>query len=209
MFSILAVNLIFLLLPGFIGRKIIDYFSHSNQEKTFNFFLVDSFIIGNFSYFILFIYKKIFSKPPLYLLTSIREDKFSLNAEEITWSILISIFFSIIYCYLKERDYIFTLSSKIKLTNRSSIPSIIPMIFGFKYNNEFTDKWVHIRVLNDNRSYVGYIQEWCIESEHLELLLKEVEVNPLNEEENPYELYSIYLKVPYKDIVIEFINESR
>ena len=62
-FSIIAVNLLFLLLPGFIGRKTINYFSYSEKNKTFNYFLVDSFIIGTFSYSIVFIYKKIFSYP--------------------------------------------------------------------------------------------------------------------------------------------------
>ena len=210
MFSIIAVNLLFLLLPGFIGRKTIDYFSYSEKNKSFNYFLVDSFIIGVFSYSIIFIYKKIFSYPIFYLTTSIRNDKFSINSEEIFWSVIVSLFFSVLYCYLKERDFFYSISSKIKLSNRSSNPSVFATIFGFKYENEFKDKWIHLRPLNDNRTYVGYIKEWSVidNSDLLELLLKDVTVYPINENSKKYDVYSLYLKIPYKETVIEFLNNT-
>ena len=208
MFSIIAVNLLFLLLPGFIGRKTIDYFSYSEKNKPFNYFLVDSFIIGVFSYSIVFVYKKIFSHPVFYLTTSIRNDKFSINSEEVFWSIIISLFFSILYCYLKERDFFYNISSKIKLSNRSSNPSVFSVIFGFKYGDDLKDKWLHIRPLNDNRTYVGYIKEWSVidDSETLELLLEDVTVYPVDKNSEKYDIYSLYLNIPYKDVVIEFLN---
>lgn len=210
MFSIIAVNLLFLLLPGFIGRKTIDYFSYSEKNKPFNYFLVDSFIIGVFSYSIVFVYKKIFSHPVFYLTTSIRNDKFSINSEEVFWSIIISLFFSILYCYLKECDFFYNISSKIKLSNRSSNPSVFSVIFGFKYGDDLKDKWLHIRPLNDNRTYVGYIKEWSVanDSEFLELLLKEVTVYPIDKNSKEYNVYSLYLKIPYKDVVIEFLDNA-
>ena len=210
MFSIIAVNLLFLLLPGFIGRKTIDYFSYSEKNKPFNYFLVDSFLIGVFSYSIVFIYKKIFSYPVFYLTDSIRNDKFSINSEEVFWSIIISLFFSILYCYLKERDFFYNISSKIKLSNRSSNPSVFSVIFGFKYSDDLKDKWLHIRPLNDNRTYIGYIKEWSVvnDSEFLELLLKEVTVYPIDKNSKEYDVYSLYLKIPYKDVVIEFLDNA-
>lgn len=210
MFSIIAVNLLFLLLPGFIGRKIIDYFSYSEKNRAFNYFLVDSFIIGVFSYSVVFVYKKIFSYPIFYLTTSIRNDKFSINSEEIFWSIIISLFFSLLYCYLKERDFFYNISSKIKLSNRSSNPSVFSIIFGFKYDDELKDKWIHLRPLNDNRTYVGYIKEWSVtdDSDFLELLLKEVTVYPIDKDSKKYDIYSLYLKIPYKDVIIEFLDNT-
>lgn len=210
MFSIIAVNLLFLLLPGFIGRKIIDYFSYSEKNRAFNYFLVDSFIIGVFSYSVVFVYKKIFSYPIFYLTTSIRNDKFSINSEEIFWSIIISLFFSLLYCYLKERDFFYKISSKIKLSNRSSNPSVFSIIFGFKYDDELKDKWIHLRPLNDNRTYVGYIKEWSVtdDSDFLELLLKEVTVYPIDKDSKKYDIYSLYLKIPYKDVIIEFLDNT-
>ena len=210
MFSIIAVNLLFLLLPGFIGRKIIDYFSYSEKNRAFNYFLVDSFIIGVFSYSVVFVYKKIFCYPIFYLTTSIRNDKFSINSEEIFWSIIISLFFSLLYCYLKERDFFYNISSKIKLSNRSSNPSVFSIIFGFKYDDELKDKWIHLRPLNDNRTYVGYIKEWSVtdDSDFLELLLKEVTVYPIDKDSKKYDIYSLYLKIPYKDVIIEFLDNT-
>lgn len=210
MFSIIAVNLLFLLLPGFIGRKIIDYFSYSEKNRAFNYFLVDSFIIGVFSYSVVFVYKKIFSYPIFYLTTSIRNDKFSINSEEIFWSIIISLFFSLLYCYLKERDFFYNISSKIKLSNRSSNSSVFSIIFGFKYDDELKDKWIHLRPLNDNRTYVGYIKEWSVtdDSDFLELLLKEVTVYPIDKDSKKYDIYSLYLKIPYKDVIIEFLDNT-
>nr|DAR10445.1 MAG TPA: hypothetical protein [Caudoviricetes sp.] len=210
MFSIIAVNLLFLLLPGFIGRKIIDYFSYSEKNRAFNYFLVDSFIIGVFSYSVVFVYKKIFSYPIFYLTTSIRNDKFSINSEEIFWSIIISLFFSLLYCYLKERDFFYNISSKIKLSNKSSNPSVFSIIFGFKYDDELKDKWIHLRPLNDNRTYVGYIKEWSVtnDSDFLELLLKEVTVYPIDKDSKKYDIYSLYLKIPYKDVIIEFLDNT-
>jgi hypothetical protein len=207
-FSIIAVNLLFLLLPGFIGRKTINYFSYSEKNKTFNYFLVDSFIIGTFSYSIVFIYKKIFSYPIFYFTASIRNDKISINPEEIFWSIIVSFFFSIFYCYLKEQDFFYNVSSKIKLSNRSSNSSVFATIFGFKYGDDFKDKWIHLRPLNDNRTYVGYIKEWSVidNSETLELLLEDVTVYPVDKNSEKYDIYSLYLNIPYKDVVIEFLN---
>ena len=81
-------------------------------------------------------------------------------------------------------------------------------IFGFKYGDDFKDKWIHLRPLNDNRTYVGYIKEWSVidDSETLELLLEDVTVYPVDKNSEKYDIYSLYLNIPYKDVVIEFLN---
>jgi hypothetical protein len=204
MFSAIAANFLYLMLPGFIGRIIIDHFSYSKKHDNFYFFMIESFIIGNFSYFFVYIFKKL-SHQNFFLFNSISSNKFSPNFLEIIISVIISIIISSTYAYLKEHDIIYNWLYKFKFTNRSSNPSVLATIFGFKYGNEFTSKWINLRTLNDNTSYIGYILEWSIESkDHLEILMKNVVVYPDKTPE--YSIYSLYLKIPYKDVVIEFHN---
>ena len=202
MFSVISANFLYLLLPGFIGRIIIDNFSYSKKHNNFTFFIIDSFIIGNVSYFLVYIFKKIF-KLKFYLFSSISSGKFSPNFIEILLSALISIIIALLYSDAKEHDIIYNLLYKLKFTNRSSNPSVFATIFGFKYGDEFISKWINLRTSNDNTSYIGYILEWSIEDkDYLELLMKNVIVYPENLPE--YTAYSLYLKIPYTDVVTEF-----
>nr|DAF48662.1 MAG TPA: hypothetical protein [Siphoviridae sp. ctzWr28] len=41
MFSAIAANFLYLMLPGFIGRIIIDHFSYSKKHDNFYFFMKD------------------------------------------------------------------------------------------------------------------------------------------------------------------------
>ena len=40
MFSVISANFLYLLLPGFIGRIIIDNFSYSKKHNNFTFFVI-------------------------------------------------------------------------------------------------------------------------------------------------------------------------
>jgi len=42
MFSVISANFLYLLLPGFIGRIIIDNFSYSKKHNNFTFFENDA-----------------------------------------------------------------------------------------------------------------------------------------------------------------------
>ena len=116
MFSVISANFLYLLLPGFIGRIIIDNFSYSKKHNNFTFFVIDSFIIGNVSYFLVYILKK-FLKLKFYLFSSISSGKFSPNFTEIFLSSLFSIVIALLYSYTKEHDTIYNLLYKLKFTN--------------------------------------------------------------------------------------------
>ena len=56
MFTIIAINILFLLLPGILGVKIIRSLTYTaGKKEEFNFFILDSFVLGTISYIFVFL----------------------------------------------------------------------------------------------------------------------------------------------------------
>ncbi len=206
MFSIIAINILFLLFPGIISKHIINMFTHNDFRKEFNFFILDSFVLGTISYILVFLIKRVFNKK-FHLLTAISKDNInlsSINFFEIIYATIIAIIIALIYSYIKDQDLIYKLARKINFSNRSSNSSIFYNLNINKKEDSISKKWALIKLKNfPNREYQGYINIWAIHENHLEILLKEVTVFD-SEGEELSEIDSLYLKSKYEDIIIKY-----
>lgn len=211
-FSIVAVYLLFLLLPGLIGKKMIDLFSPLSSKKEFNFFILDSFIIGCFSYFPVILIK-IFIKCEIFIfnfLNSIKENNFIINPLiifEILSATLFSIAISICLSSLIESDYIFKFGRKFKLSNKSFSPGIIYDLYSREeFQKKYFERWVLLKIKSLPRfQYIGNITRWHFFEKDIDLLLERVTVYDLQDNLN-YEIDSLVLKLSYNDFLLEILN---
>ncbi len=238
MFSIVAVNVMFLFLPGIIGMNILHMFIHVNKKRegVFNFFILDSFVLGSISYLLVFLI--VLGLGQEFHLLNITEKNLTLRSidfREVGLAIIISTVLSIAYSLIKEHNFIFSLGSKIGLSNRTSQPHIIFDINkSRKKNNVLTsnnchstdqnennnediclaDKYAIVKVKNfPNREYYAHIRRISIHDDCLELLLGEVTVilkGELNRHKNEktYDVTYLYLRAKFEDIIIKYIIDE-
>ena len=223
-FSIVAVKLLFLLLPGLIGKKIIDKFSLSKDKKDFNYFIIDSFIIGCVSYFILFFVTKFSNHNNLQInnnFIDLYTFASKIDYEEVIYASIISVVISILYSYARENDWFFKLSrlffyqlKKLPFNflnlfsppNRTASTSMLYDIFSREeLKTYYFDKWCLIKLKTFSEvEYMCYIERWLLlENNQIDLLISDVIVYSKESESHRDK---IYLRVNLNDITIEFLD---
>lgn len=205
--------MLFLLLPGLIGKKIIDLFFTLPVKKEFNFFILDSFIIGCFSYFQVILIK-IFMKHEIFIfnfLNNINEKNFIINPFiifEILSATLTSVLISVLLSKIIENDFLFKAANKwFQLPKKSFSPGIVYDIYSRKeLSQKYFERWVLFKIRSyPDIEYIGNIIRWHYFENDIDFLLEKVTVYNIKNN-NSYEIDSLVLKVAYNDFILEILN---
>lgn len=205
--------MLFLLLPGLIGKKIIDLFFTLPVKKEFNFFILDSFIIGCFSYFPVILIK-IFMKHEIFIfnfLNNINEKNFIINPFiifEILSATLTSVLISVLLSKIIENDFLFKAANKwFQLPKKSFSPGIVYDIYSRKeLSQKYFERWVLFKIRSyPDIEYIGNIIRWHYFENDIDFLLEKVTVYNIKNN-NSYEIDSLVLKVAYNDFILEILN---
>lgn len=205
--------MLFLLLPGLIGKKIIDLFFTLPVKKEFNFFILDSFIIDCFSYFPVILIK-IFMKHEIFIfnfLNNINEKNFIINPFiifEILSATLTSVLISVLLSKIIENDFLFKAANKwFQLPKKSFSPGIVYDIYSRKeLSQKYFERWVLFKIRSyPDIEYIGNIIRWHYFENDIDFLLEKVTVYNIKNN-NSYEIDSLVLKVAYNDFILEILN---
>lgn len=212
-FSIVAVYLLFLLLPGLIGKKIIDLFFTLPVKKEFNFFILDSFIIGIFSYIPIIVTKITFGCK-IYIfdfLNNIEETNSTVDpliVFEILSATLTSVLISVVLSKIIENDFLFKAANKwFQLPKKSFSPGIVYDIYSRKeLSQKYFERWVLFKIRSyPDIEYIGNIIRWHYFEKDIDFLLERVTVYNIKNNDS-YEIDSLVLKVAYNDFILEILN---
>lgn len=212
-FSIVAIYLLFLLLPGLIGKKIIDLFFTLPIKKEFNFFILDSFIIGVFSYIPIIVIKITFGCK-IYIfdfLNNIKETNPKVDpliVFEILSATLFSVLISVVFSKITESDFIFKVANKrFRLPKKSFSPGIVYDIYSRKeLSQKYFERWVLFKIRSyPDIEYIGNITRWHYFEKDIDFLLERVTVYN-RKSNNNYEIDSLVLRVAYNDFILEILN---
>ena len=219
MFTIIAINILFLLLPGILGVKIIRSLTYTaGKKEEFNFFILDSFVLGTISYIFVFLILLTINGQ-FDLLMNISEKELNLQSidfKEVTLALFISIVISLGFCLAVENDVICDLARKFKLFNRSAQPHLfydINKIINSKKADDpdYVNLTRHLSIIKlksfPDREYCGHIKLWSVHDNFLEIVLKDVMIRN-NERKILYEVSHLYLKSKFEDIIIKYYSKQ-
>ena len=207
--SQLTIKLIILLIPGGIGAIILERLTVHKTWTSFR-FILNSIIIGIFSYLILQIiilvvyYLGICVKSNMSLYTKDLTIWDSLNENsaipylEVIYSSGIGLCIGLILTKIDTKKLLNRFARKYDLSSKYGDENL----YSYFLNSEEIS-YVYVRYIKYNLTYLGNVVSFSETDEFKELVLSNVSVYSYDQSELLYEVGKIYLSLPKDDIIIE------
>ncbi|WP_201714683.1 DUF6338 family protein [Rossellomorea arthrocnemi] len=207
-FSELTIRLLLIFFPGIISAIIIDNLTiHRGRELKV--FLLNAFILGLASYFILFILisinnwiVKLKGLDPSWkvkFLNSLIDKKSNIDIKEVLIATMISFLLGLLISAAINYKILHRIAKKIKITKKFGQLDV------WSYTFDSPDiGWIIVRDLDQDLMYQGWIEAFSDTHEINELLLRDVNVYRNSTAEELYFMQGLYITRDLNNIIIEF-----
>ncbi|WP_417900464.1 DUF6338 family protein [Bacillus haimaensis] len=207
-FSELTVRLLLIFFPGIISAIIIDNLTiHRGRELKV--FLLNAFILGLASYFILFIWisinnwiVKLRGLEPTWkvnFLDSLIDKTSNIDIKEVLIATMISFLLGLLISAAINYKILHRFAKKIKITKKFGQLDV------WSYTFDSPDiGWVIVRDLDQDLMYQGWVEAFSDTHEINELLLRDVNVYRNSTAEELYFMQGLYITRDLNNIIIEF-----
>lgn len=205
MFSILMFQLLFIFFPGLVAITIVRA-SFSAENKLDNTeWIIYSFIVGVLCYLPL----EFFTQFDMFSFV-LKNETIFINALEVSLAFAISILYSLILIFLKNKEYFHFLLRYLKLSNRVGSKYLIEAILSSKDEtiNSLNSQWVIIRYKGSSFHYIGYISAVKMLKDNIEIILKNVSVYYEYTDEPEYTTEAVYIQDNPRHIMIEYLSKK-
>jgi len=206
--SELTLKLIILLIPGALGTMIMSKLTIRKDLTPFK-FILNSILIGVFSYLLLQLTENLFAlignifsctkktNPDLQIWNTISDSKL-IPYKEVIWGSIIGIILGFIGSYIDTYKLINKLAKKLKISYKYGDENL----FSYFLNADETQV-VYVRDKKNNLTYRGYVKVYSETETISEIVLSDVTVYRYEDSEELYEVDQIYLSFGKADIIIE------
>lgn len=207
-FSELTVRLLLIFFPGIISAIIIDNLTiHRGRELKV--FLLNAFILGLSSYFVLFTWiyvnnwiVKMRGLEPTWkvnFLDSLIDKTSDIHIIEVLIATIVSVLLGLSISAAINYKLLHRFAKRIKITKKFGQLDV------WSYTFDSPDiGWVIVRDLNQDLMYQGWVEAFSDTFEANELLLRDVMVYRNTTGEELYFMSGIYITRDLKSIIIEF-----
>lgn len=206
-FTELTIKLLLIFFPGIIAALIIDTLT-VHKERDFKVFILNSFILGFTSYFILYIavsinnwivkYKNLTPTWEMNFLNSSMDTEMNINTNEVLVATLLSIIIAIIFSACINHRLLFRIGSQMGISRKFGQLDV------WSYTFESPDiGWIIVRDLNKDLMYQGWVEAFSDTHEQNELLLREVNVYRNSSAEELYYMEGIYITGEASNLIVE------
>jgi hypothetical protein len=207
--SELTLKLIIILIPGAIATVIIDKLTIHKEWTPFK-FVVNSIILGVFSYLVLQLFKNFLvfihnvfsngraSNYPLLTIWNTIGNSSDIPYKEVIYSAICGILVGGFGALFENKRVINKVGKKLNLTNKYGQENL----FSYFLNKKETG-YVYLRNLKNDITYLGYVKSFCETDTISEIVLADVSVYTCETCTFLYEIDEIYLSFPKTEIIIE------
>lgn len=203
MFTILAVRLLFLLIPGLIGMLIIQRFTRKTEEYySIDRLLIYSFVLSAACYFITNFF---FENSLIKSLSDFTKADISIQLSEVYATFIVSVILSWLYCLLKVKGHLFKLGIWLKMSNISGSGSSLRTILNSEVDGkDLSEHWAQIEFLEQKITYIGKIVDYTTEAVYTELVLTDVTLYEPNNKTTDFD--ALYVKIaPSDNVHLKFL----
>lgn len=209
--SELTLKLIILLIPGVIGTLIMNRLTIRKELSPFH-FIINSIIIGLFSYLLLQLFynsihlvynicnNQIGNYKQLNIWTTI-SDSTVIPYLEVLYSSICSLIIAIAGTVFDQYKLINKFAQKFKISNKYGDENL----FSFFLNATETQV-VYVRHIKHNLTYHGYVNSYSETNDMSEIVLSNVTVYRYEDSALLYKVDQLYLSFTKSDIIIEHAN---
>lgn len=206
--SELTLKLIILLIPGALGTMIMSKLTIRKDLTPFK-FILNSIVIGVFSYLTLQLIENLFTliqnfiscsrmvNSSLQIWNTISNSKI-IPYKEVIWGSIIGVILGFIGSYVDTYKLINKLAKKLKISYKYGDENL----FSYFLNADETQV-VYVRDKKNNLTYHGYVKVYSETDTISEIVLSNVTVYRYEDSEELYEVDQIYLSFGKADIIIE------
>ena len=204
----LTIRLLLIFFPGIIASIIIDSLTvHRGRE--FKLFILNSFILGLTSYFILYIIVSInnlivqlMGLIPTWevnFLNSLIDKTSNINIKEVIVANVIAIILAFIVSTAINYKILHRFAKKLKITKKFGQLDVWSYVF-----DSPDIGWIIVRDLENDLMYQGWVEAFSDTFDKNELFIREVLVYRNSTSEELYFMEGIYISKEQKSLVIEF-----
>lgn len=206
--SELTLRLLLIFFPGMIAVQIVSSLTN-NGKRDFKFFLLYSYLLGLFSYFILKLivdlnnwFVKLRGLHPTWkvdFFTYLTDGKSSIIFTEIFWSTIVSILLGFLAAAIINHKLLNRLARRLKITRRFAERDV----WGYLFESPDVE-WIVVRDIQNDLIYDGWVEAFSDTYERNELFLRDVIVYRNSTANELYRLSGLYITRKNNELVIEF-----
>ncbi len=209
-----VMQLGFLFLPGLLARIILGKILFYREKTSFN-FLLSSFILGVFSYCLVFVGRCAVHTVQFGDLPAFTDIPFAISSAsnasgvdlyEVFYALLASFVAVAVIAYAETNKLVHRLALRLKMTNRFAEPDV----WGYALDNNSlnTSEWANIRNKKHNVMYQGRVLAFSDSYREAEILLSDVSVYKNREGTLLYNVDMVYLTLEPGDIEMELYRKG-
>lgn len=209
-FSELTIRLLLIFFPGILASLIIDSLTvHRGRE--FNMFILNSFILGLTSYFILYIIVSInnllvqmmglIPTWEINFLNSLIDKSSNINIKEVIAASIIAIFLAFVVSTAINYKILHRFSKRLKITKKFGQLDVWSYVF-----DSPDIGWIIVRDLENDLMYQGWVEAFSDTFANNEIFIREVIVYRNSTSEELYFMEGVYITKDQNNLVLEFPN---
>ncbi|MGN7298270.1 DUF6338 family protein [Ferdinandcohnia sp. SAFN-114] len=207
-FSELTIRLLLIFFPGILAALIIDSLTvHRGRE--FKVFILNSFIVGLASYFVLYILiginnliVKLNGYEPTWKVSffnSLIDKTSTINIKEVIVAIFIAIVLAFIISTAINYKILHRLAKKLKITKKFGQLDVWSYVF-----DSPDIEWIIVRDIDNDLLYQGWVEAFSDTYDKNELFLREVFVYRNSTSEELYFMEGVYITKDSNNLILEF-----
>lgn len=207
-FSELTVRLLLIFFPGIIAALIIDSLT-VHRGRDFRVFLLNSFILGLASYFILYIFIGLNNfmvklngfEPTLKVnfLNSLVNKSSTIHMKEVIVANIIAVIFAFLFSAAINYKLLHRFAKKLKITKKFGQLDV----WSYVFDSPDVD-WIIVRDIGNDLMYQGWVEAFSDTYENNELFIREVFVYRNSTSEELYFMEGIYISREHTNLILEF-----
>lgn len=207
-FSELTIRLLLIFFPGILAALIIDSLT-VHRGRDFKVFLLNSFIFGLASYFILYIlisinnfFVKLKGLMPTYkvnFLNSLIDKNATIHIKEVIIATVLAILLAFLVSAAINYKILHRIAKKLKITKKFGQLDV----WSYVFDSPDID-WIIVRDSKNDLMYQGWVEAFSDTYDNNELFIREVTVYRNSTSEELYIMEGIYITKDQNNLILEF-----